>query len=186
MRRLLLLAVLLLAATALVVVAQDSDKKEKDEKTVAETPNTKVIAEQSSEGDSAAAEKAQEKKVEWTTNESGLKWADLAEGDGPAAKNGDNVVVHYHLWLADGMEKGKSIQNSRDPQPDGKVYEFPFTVGFKQLIAGWNEGMLGMKPGGLRRLWIPSNLGYGARGAGAMIPPNSDLIFEIELLRYGK
>ena len=126
--------------------------------------------------------------IDWHETKSGLKWVDLTEGDGKAATNGDKVIVHYHLWLADkDGGKGKSVQSSRDPNPyTGKVDPFTFSVGDPRLVKGWNEGMIGMKPGGLRRLWLPSKLGWGPNKMGDDIPANSDVIFEIELLDYQK
>lgn len=109
---------------------------------------------------------------------SGLKYIDLKVGKGTTADNGMEVKVHYTLWLDSNGEKGRQIDSSREPEPK----PFPFTVGMKGLISGWNEGMLGMKPGGLRKLYIPSALGYGVAGRPSIIPANSDLIFEIELL----
>jgi len=115
--------------------------------------------------------------LELTTTNSGLRYADLVEGQGAEATNGTRVKVHYTLWLDNGGEKGQRIQSSKDSNRP-----FPFTVGQQGLIQGWNEGMLGMKQGGTRRLYIPSNIGYGQRGMPPAIPPNADLIFEIELL----
>ena len=109
---------------------------------------------------------------------SGLKYIDLKVGEGTKADNGMEVKVHYTLWLDSNGEKGRMIDSSREPNPN----PFPFTVGMKDLIAGWNEGMLGMQAGGLRKLYIPSALGYGVKGKPPILPGNADLIFEIELL----
>jgi len=127
-------------------------------------------------------------EIEWKETRSGLKWVDLKDGDGAQATNGDSVTVHYHLWLADNEGgKAKSVQSSRDPSPySGKVTPFSFRVGDRRLIKGWNEGMVGMQAGTLRRLWIPSELGYGANTVFKEIPANSDLIYEIELLEIHK
>ena len=111
------------------------------------------------------------------TTESGLRYIDVVEGEGIEAANGMQVKVHYTLWLDENGEKGRLIQSSKE-----RNQPFPFTVGQQGLIQGWNEGMVGMKPGGTRRMYVPSRLGYGSRGMPPAIPANADLIFEIELL----
>jgi peptidylprolyl isomerase len=103
---------------------------------------------------------------------SGLKVLDLKVGEGRTAA-GATAVVHYTGWLLDGTK----FDSSRDR---GKP--FSFAVGRGQVIRGWDEGVAGMKVGGKRKLLIPPSLGYGARGAGAVIPPNATLVFEVELL----
>jgi FKBP-type peptidyl-prolyl cis-trans isomerase FkpA len=108
-----------------------------------------------------------------TTN-SGLQYEELAEGTGPAAKAGDSVDVHYTGWLTDGTKFDSSLDR-RSP--------FSFQLGAGRVIKGWDEGVAGMKAGGKRKLHIPPALGYGARGAGGVIPPNADLVFEVELLK---
>jgi FKBP-type peptidyl-prolyl cis-trans isomerase FkpA len=108
-----------------------------------------------------------------TTTASGLKYTDLEAGQGPEAKAGQTVNVHYTGWLENGT-KFDSSHDRRSP--------FSFLLGGGQVIRGWDEGVAGMKVGGKRRLTIPANLGYGARGAGGVIPPNATLIFEVELL----
>jgi FKBP-type peptidyl-prolyl cis-trans isomerase FkpA len=110
-----------------------------------------------------------------TTN-SGLKYEDLQEGTGTEAKAGDNVQVHYTGWLTDGTKFDSSLDR-RSP--------FTFKVGAGRVIKGWDEGVAGMKVGGKRKLTIPPELGYGSRGAGGVIPPNAELIFEVELLKVG-
>jgi FKBP-type peptidyl-prolyl cis-trans isomerase FkpA len=107
-----------------------------------------------------------------TTN-SGLQYEDLAEGAGAAAKSGDSVRVHYTGWLTDGTKFDSSLDR-------GNPFSFP--LGGGRVIKGWDEGVAGMKVGGRRKLRIPPGLGYGARGAGGVIPPNAELIFEVELL----
>lgn len=104
--------------------------------------------------------------------DSGLRYIDVEEGDGSEAKAGDNVSVHYTGWLVSGSQ----FDSSRDR---GQPFTFPLGVG--RVIKGWDEGVAGMKVGGVRKLIIPPDLGYGARGAGP-IPPGSTLIFEVELL----
>lgn len=107
------------------------------------------------------------------TTASGLKYEDLVVGSGPEAKAGDTVQVHYTGWLTDGTKFDSSLDRG---QP------FEFALGTGGVIAGWDEGVAGMKVGGKRRLTIPPELGYGASGAGGVIPPNATLIFEVELL----
>jgi len=105
--------------------------------------------------------------------DSGLKYEDLVEGDGAVATPGQTVVVHYTGWLTDGSK----FDSSKD-----RNQPFSFGLGKGMVIRGWEEGVTGMKVGGTRKLTIPSQLGYGAAGAGGVIPPNATLLFEIELL----
>ena len=107
------------------------------------------------------------------TTESGLKYEDVTVGEGAEAKAGDNVSVHYTGWLTDG-QKFDSSKDRNQP--------FQFSLGAGMVIRGWDEGVQGMKIGGVRKLTIPAELGYGARGAGGVIPPNATLLFEVELL----
>lgn len=107
------------------------------------------------------------------TTASGLIIEDLVEGTGDTAAAGQTVSVHYTGWLTDGS-KFDSSKDRDDP------FEFP--LGGRQVIAGWDEGVQGMKIGGTRKLTIPPQLGYGTRGAGGVIPPNATLVFEVELL----
>jgi FKBP-type peptidyl-prolyl cis-trans isomerase FkpA len=107
------------------------------------------------------------------TTETGLVIEDLVEGTGDMAAAGQTVSVHYTGWLTDGT-KFDSSKDRNDP--------FRFGLGQRQVIAGWDEGVAGMKVGGVRKLTIPPELGYGARGAGGVIPPNATLVFEVELL----
>lgn len=108
----------------------------------------------------------------------GLKYTDTKVGDGATAAAGDKVSVQYTGWLYKDGEKGAKFDSSRD-----RGQPFQFTLGAHQVIAGWDEGVAGMKVGGERTLIIPPELGYGARGAGGVIPPNATLIFEVELLQ---
>jgi len=108
----------------------------------------------------------------------GLKYTDTKIGDGATAKAGNKVSVHYTGWLSDNGTKGKKFDSSVD-----RGQPFQFTLGAHQVIAGWDEGVAGMKVGGKRTLTIPPELGYGARGAAGAIPPNATLIFDVELLQ---
>ncbi|MEN8142385.1 MAG: FKBP-type peptidyl-prolyl cis-trans isomerase [Thermodesulfobacteriota bacterium] len=108
---------------------------------------------------------------------SGLRYEDHKVGVGAEAVKGKTVDVHYTGWLNDGDRKGKKFDSSVDR---GRPFSFP--LGVRRVIRGWDEGVAGMKIGGKRTLYIPANLGYGARGAGRSIPPNADLIFDVELL----
>lgn len=108
-----------------------------------------------------------------TTTESGLQIEELKVGDGEVASSGQFVSVHYTGWLTNGSK----FDSSRDRD---EAFEFP--LGQRNVIAGWDEGVQGMKVGGVRKLTIPPQLGYGARGAGGVIPPNATLVFEVELL----
>jgi FKBP-type peptidyl-prolyl cis-trans isomerase FkpA len=107
------------------------------------------------------------------TTPSGLIIEDVTIGDGPLATAGQRVTVHYTGWLEDG-EKFDSSKDRDEP--------FDFSLGGGRVIKGWDEGVQGMKVGGTRKLTIPPALGYGARGAGGVIPPNATLVFEVELL----
>jgi len=115
-----------------------------------------------------------------TTTVSGLIYDDKVVGTGVEAKAGKDVSVHYTGWLFYGGERGKKFDSSKDR---GAPFEFPLGAG--HVIKGWDEGVAGMKVGGTRVLTIPPALGYGARGAGGVIPPNATLIFEVELLGVG-
>lgn len=104
---------------------------------------------------------------------SGLEYFDLKVGDGPEARPGQTVTVHYTGWLTNGKKFDSSVDR-HEP--------FKFSLGAGHVIKGWDEGVQEMKVGGKRQLRIPPQLGYGPRGAAGVIPPNATLIFDIELL----
>jgi FKBP-type peptidyl-prolyl cis-trans isomerase FkpA len=115
-----------------------------------------------------------------TDNPSGLQIEELVEGSGATAQSGQRVRVHYTGWLYDptaDKSRGRKFDSSKD-----RGQPFAFGLGQGQVIRGWDEGVAGMKVGGTRVLTIPPEMGYGARGAGGVIPPNATLVFEVELL----
>jgi peptidylprolyl isomerase len=111
------------------------------------------------------------------TTASGLKIIDVKVGTGPMPRPGQTCVMNYTGWLYVNGAKGKKFDSSLD-----RNEPFEFKIGAHQVIAGWDEGVATMKVGGKRTLIIPPDLGYGARGAGGVIPPNATLIFDVELL----
>lgn len=111
------------------------------------------------------------------TTPTGLQYLDVVVGEGAEATAGQYVSVHYTGWLYDNGEQGAKFDSSRDRNDP---FEFP--LGGGMVIKGWDEGVQGMKVGGQRTLIIPAELGYGARGAGGVIPPNATLKFDVELL----
>jgi peptidylprolyl isomerase len=111
------------------------------------------------------------------TTASGLQVIDSKVGTGATPKSGQICVMHYTGWLYEDGKKGKKFDSSVDRN---EPFEFP--IGVRRVIAGWDEGVATMKVGGKRTLIIPPELGYGARGAGGVIPPNATLIFDVELL----
>ena len=108
-----------------------------------------------------------------TSTPSGLRYQDLSSGEGAEAAAGSTAVVHYTGWLTD----GKKFDSSRD-----RGEPFAFRLGAGQVIAGWDEGVAGMRVGGRRKLVIPASLGYGQAGAPPVIPPGATLVFDVELL----
>jgi len=126
----------------------------------------------------AQAKKSQAKNAvapsKTVTTSSGLKYVDLVIGKGATPKNGDTVYVHYTGWLTNGKKFDSSVDRG---QP------FSFALGRGQVIRGWDEGVASMRVGGKRKLTIPSELAYGSRGYPGVIPPNSTLVFDVELLK---
>jgi len=148
-----LIVIVLIAMAAVFVYAQSSAKKA-PMKTDTSAP-TKVT------GDG-------------TTTADGLKYWDIKLGTGATAATGQNVTVHYTGWLTNGKKFDSSVDRNEP---------FQFGLGQHQVIKGWDEGVAGMKVGGKRQLHIPAALAYGDRGAGGVIPPGADLIFDVELLK---
>ena len=114
------------------------------------------------------------------TTPSGLQYEDTTLGSGATAQAGSEVTVHYTGWLHDPTapnQRGRKFDSSKDRRDP-----FRFDLGAGMVIRGWDEGVQGMQVGGTRVLVIPPDLGYGARGAGGVIPPNATLVFEVELL----
>jgi FKBP-type peptidyl-prolyl cis-trans isomerase len=109
----------------------------------------------------------------FTATPSGLKYLDIQPGAGATAQPGQKATVHYTGWLQNGTKFDSSVDRNEP---------FEFTLGAGMVIKGWDEGVAGMKIGGKRKLVIPPALGYGARGAGGVIPPNAELTFEVELI----
>jgi len=110
----------------------------------------------------------------------GLIVEDVVLGSGDEALSGKTVTVHYTGWLVEGGKAGKIFDSSKDRNDP-----FAFPLGKGRVIRGWDEGVAGMKTGGKRKLTIPPALGYGARGAGNVVPPDATLLFEVELLTVG-
>jgi FKBP-type peptidyl-prolyl cis-trans isomerase FkpA len=111
-----------------------------------------------------------------TTTASGLVIEEMVLGEGAEAQTGQMVSVHYTGWLTNGTKFDSSVDRNES---------FDFPLGRGHVIKGWDEGVAGMKIGGKRKLTIPPELGYGARGAGGVIPPNATLVFDVELLAVG-
>lgn len=125
----------------------------------------------------AAAKEVKKAETKVVTTASGLKYSDLVVGKGASPVAGKRVKVHYTGTL----ENGKKFDSSVD-----RNEPFSFVIGVGQVIPGWDEGVMTMKVGGKRKLIIPSKLGYGASGAGGVIPPNATLLFDVELLDVSK
>jgi FKBP-type peptidyl-prolyl cis-trans isomerase len=123
--------------------------------------------------EAAKAPQSKEGQVASVADVKELKIEDVVVGNGVEAVSGKTVVVHYTGWLTDGTK----FDSSKD-----RGTPFDFALGASQVIKGWDQGVVGMKVGGTRKLTIPSEMGYGSRGAGGVIPPNATLVFEVELL----
>lgn len=134
---------------------------------------SQLLAQASNPSTTDATDLMSEENSNIVTTPSGLKYVDLVEGTGAMPQTGQTVIVHYTGTLTD----GRKFDSSRD-----RNQPFSFPIGAGRVIKGWDEGLSTMKVGGQRQLIIPPDLGYGARGAGGVIPPNATLIFDVELL----
>ena len=127
------------------------------------------------------------------TTPSGLQYQEVRVGSGATARAGQDVAVHYTGWLLDRRVRQDVVVHYRAGCPTGSKFDsshdrgkpFTFGLGRGQVIAGWDEGVEGMQIGGMRKLTIPPQLGYGEFGAGGVIPPNATLVFEVELIDVG-
>ena len=122
-------------------------------------------------------DKVEKKESKMTKTPSGLQYEDTIVGTGASPKTGQTCVMHYTGWLWENGEKGKKFDSSVD-----RGTPFKFQIGRGMVIKGWDEGVSTMKVGGKRTLLIPPQLGYGAKGAGGVIPPNATLLFDVQLL----
>ncbi len=136
-------------------------------------PNSTLVMEVMLVSFRSAPQIAEVDEADYTETESGLKYVDLVEGDGPMPEQGQTVEVNYTGWLEDGTKFDSSFDAGRP---------FTFVLGTGGVIAGWDEGVATMKVGSTRQLVIPADLAYGETGAGGLIPPGATLIFQVELL----
>ncbi|MEJ1929667.1 FKBP-type peptidyl-prolyl cis-trans isomerase [Nostoc sp. NIES-2111] len=170
MKAILLSIGLMLVCVVVLVLAQVGGKQ--DSAIAANLPQTPPTVTSVKENNTPT-KKNNMSDANAVTTASGLKYVEIKEGTGATPKTGQTVVVHYTGTLEDGTK----FDSSRD-----RNSPFNFKIGVGQVIKGWDEGLSTMKVGGRRTLIIPSDLGYGARGAGGVIPPNATLIFDVELL----
>ncbi len=168
MKGIFLSVVLMVVCVGVLVFTQISDKQNTAIATQLTQPTIAVIQENNTLVESNTMSKANV-----ITTPSGLQYVELVAGTGATPNTGKEVKVHYVGTLEDGTQ----FDSSRD-----RGQPFTFKIGVGQVIKGWDEGVITMKVGGRRQLIIPSELGYGARGAGGVIPPNATLIFDVELL----
>ncbi|MEA5553166.1 FKBP-type peptidyl-prolyl cis-trans isomerase [Anabaena cylindrica UHCC 0172] len=170
MKGILLSVVFMLVCVAALVLAQVGGKQ--DTANAAKLTQTSAATVVIAENNTLIANKIMSDENVVTTP-SGLKYVELVQGSGATPAKGKTVVVHYTGTLEDGTK----FDSSRD-----RGQPFSFKIGIGQVIKGWDEGLSTMKVGDRRKLIIPSELGYGSRGAGGVIPPNATLIFDVELL----
>lgn len=184
MREILISFGVMVVCVVFLVVAQFTNRG--NEAAAARLPNSQAVATASTVVDSpliaqtsstqATDLMSAEENQNIVTTPSGLQYVDVVEGTGATPEAGQKVTVHYTGTLEDGTKFDSSRDRNRP---------FEFRIGQGQVIRGWDEGLSTMKVGGQRRLIIPPELGYGARGAGGVIPPNATLIFDVELLDVG-
>ena len=184
MREILISVGVMVACAAVILVSQFTSKPEDAiaDNTVNPTTATTIVAEapaaaeatqDADTSETATSEDSTVTEENTITTESGLQYIDIEEGTGAMPQTGQTVTVHYTGTLDNGLKFDSSVDRG---QP------FNFKIGVGQVIKGWDEGVATMKVGGKRKLTIPAELGYGARGAGGVIPPNATLIFDVELL----
>lgn len=168
----------LITGAGLLLTTGCSCQKEQPAQVVSE-PNQTLDLKQVQEKQAITTEQPKETKTmsKITRTSSGLGYEVLTPGTGPKPTVGQTVTVHYSGYLDKDGELGKKFDSSVD-----RGQPFSTQIGVGRVIAGWDQGLLDMQVGETRRLYIPSNLGYGARGAGAAIPPNANLIFDVELI----
>lgn len=169
---------LILLSLLVLSFSCSKEKKTSPEKTLGAKSQTKAPAEISS-SPKAEIKIGVEKpssisKQNFTKTETGLKYADILKGTGKQPQAGEKVQVHYTGWLTNGKRFDSSVLRKKP---------FVFVIGKKQVIPGWDEGVMSMREGGVRQLVIPPQLAYGDRGIGGVIPPNATLIFEVQLLQ---
>lgn len=172
MREILISFGVMLVCVVVLVVAQLTGSGQ-EAVAAPEQPSAPQMIAEAPSSNSASDLMTAENQQDVVTTPSGLQYIEVVEGTGETPKTGQTVIVHYTGTL----ENGQKFDSSRDRN---QPFEFP--IGRGRVIKGWDEGLSTMKVGGQRRLIIPPELGYGARGAGGVIPPNATLIFDVELL----
>jgi len=168
----------LLCVSVVFMLGCGSQKKAEGDKAEKKMDNKEMQSEDPHAGHDHAAGDMTKAQGDTITTDSGLKYIDIKIGDGASPQTGDKVSVHYTGWL---LSNGRKFDSSKDrDQP------FTFEIGKGRVIKGWDEGVASMKVGGYRQLIIPPELGYGDRGAGAVIPPGAALVFDVEFLDIPK